>query len=221
VGANIEMSQSGETALSTSNLLIILIVEVLIIGFCIYRAKGKFGINDIQKPDGGAGTFNFWFFFLNFILLAVTLENIFFAILSLALWIIRLKLKSVPVDISSDDSIEKNSVNVQSNDSKDARRETSKVRYTEALKTSVPTDISSDDSTKKSSITIKSNEPKDSRRETFKARYTEAQKNLDKPEQRKPFSKAIVCHVCRHALIVDSLERETSCPNCRQHLVIH
>ncbi len=179
MGANIKMSQSGETALSTSNLLIILIVEVLIIGFCIYRAKGKFGINDIQKPDGGAGTFNFWFFFLNFILLAVTLENIFFAILSLALWIIRLKLKSVPVDISSDDSIKKNSVNV------------------------------------------KSNEPKDSRRETFKARYTEAHKNLDKPEQRKPFTKAIVCHVCRHALIVDSLERETSCPNCRQHLVIH
>lgn len=63
--------------------------------------------------------------------------------------------------------------------------------------------------------------PKNMKRETFKARHTDVQTAIDKPEELKPFTASVVCHVCREVLIVDTLEREASCPNCRQRLVVH
>ncbi|MDN3986999.1 hypothetical protein [Zwartia vadi] len=63
--------------------------------------------------------------------------------------------------------------------------------------------------------------PKDAKQEKINARHAFVQTTLNKPEQLKPFTKSVVCHVCRHVLIVDTLERESTCPNCRQHLIVH
>ena len=82
--------------MSSSNAITILIVEVAIVAFSIYRAKGKGSPDasiDINSPVGGAATFNFWFFFLNCLLGAIALENIFFAIVAAVLWFIRMKIK--------------------------------------------------------------------------------------------------------------------------------
>ena len=82
--------------MTDSNAITFLIVEVAIVAFSIYRAKGKgspIASIDINSFDGGAATFNFWFFFLNCLVGAIALENIFLAITAAVLWFIRMKIK--------------------------------------------------------------------------------------------------------------------------------
>jgi hypothetical protein len=85
--------------MSNNTLLILVIAEILIIIFASFRAKRKFTsistLNDANSYDGGAASFNFWFFFLNLILLAVILENYILGLLALALYLIRIKLKKI------------------------------------------------------------------------------------------------------------------------------
>jgi hypothetical protein len=82
--------------MSSSNVEIFIILEIAIVAFSIYRAKGKGSSNasiDINSPIGGAATFNFWFIFLNSLVGAIVLENIFFAIVAAVLLLIRMKIK--------------------------------------------------------------------------------------------------------------------------------
>lgn len=77
--------------------ILLLVAEVAIVVFAVQRARRKFGgapATDINNPDGQAATFNFWLFFLNCILAAVLLENIYFALVAAGLWWLRAKVKA-------------------------------------------------------------------------------------------------------------------------------
>jgi hypothetical protein len=58
-------------------------------------------------------------------------------------------------------------------------------------------------------------------RETPERAYVKAQAPFNETVQVAQFTKSVVCHVCRHVMIVDMLEREVLCSNCQQNITVH
>jgi hypothetical protein len=72
--------------------------------------------------------------------------------------------------------------------------------------------------------TLMTSEPEvevDVRRQSIKDGYTTAQTLFDEQAKIGAYSKCVICHLCRHSLAVDTLQREMSCPNCGQRIVVH
>lgn len=82
--------------MSDSDTVLFLVIEVAIVAFSAYRAHNKGPSHpaiDINRLTGGAATFNFWLFFLNCLVGAIALQNIFLGVIAAALWLVRQKLK--------------------------------------------------------------------------------------------------------------------------------